>query len=81
MSDNHNAGTTKSTRDRRPLKLIFCEYYLFKKDAMKRERYLKTSAGKRALKFMLKTSMAKLGYAFKNKTGWVRHVELEKGVL
>jgi len=43
---------------------------------MNRERYLKTSAGKRALKFMLKTSMEKLGYAFKNKAGWVRNGEL-----
>ncbi len=63
----HNRGETKSTKNRRPLKLIFCEYYLFKKDAMKREKYLKTSAGKKALKLMLGTSLETLGYRSKQK--------------
>ena len=39
---NHNSGGTKSTAYRRPLKLIFCEFYLFEKDARNRELYLKS---------------------------------------
>ncbi|MNK09809.1 GIY-YIG nuclease superfamily protein [compost metagenome] len=33
----HNAGGVKSTSARRPLKLIFCEFYLFERDAKNRE--------------------------------------------
>jgi len=35
------------------LKLIFYEAYLVKSDAQRREMYLKTTKGKRALKLML----------------------------
>lgn len=62
---NHNSGGTKSTAYRRPLKLIFCEFYLFEKDAKNREMYFKTTAGKRALKFMLRSTLHTLGYAEK----------------
>lgn len=58
----HNAGQTKSTAPRRPLKLIFCEYYLFEEDARRRELYFKTNMGKKALKLMLNRSLEKLGY-------------------
>lgn len=33
---NHNAGGTKNTKNRGPLKLIFCEFYLFEKDKKSR---------------------------------------------
>jgi len=59
---NHNAGGTKSTSYRRPLELIFCEFYVFEEDARKRELYFKTNMGKRTLKLMLKTTLDKLGY-------------------
>jgi putative endonuclease len=59
---NHNAGLTKSTSYRRPLMLIFCEFYLFESDARKREMYFKTNMGKRTLKLTLKTTMERLGY-------------------
>jgi putative endonuclease len=49
----HNVGQSKSTAPRGPLKLIFCEFYLFEADARKREMYLKTTAGKKAVKLML----------------------------
>lgn len=62
---NHNAGGTKSTAYRRPLKLIFCEFYLFEKDARKRELYFKTTAGKKAIKLMLRSTLHTLGYAEK----------------
>ncbi len=59
---NHNNGETTSTRNRTPLKLIFCEFYLFKVDAEKREKYFKTTMGKKAIKLMLASSLLKLGY-------------------
>ncbi|WP_367242030.1 GIY-YIG nuclease family protein [uncultured Fluviicola sp.] len=61
----HNSGGMKSTCNRRPLKLIFCEFYLFEKDARNREMYFKTTAGKKALKFMLRSTLHTLGYAEK----------------
>jgi len=59
---NHNAGLTKSTSYRRPLMLIFCEFYMFEADARKREMYFKTNMGKKAIKLMLGSSLEKLGY-------------------
>jgi len=32
------------------LKLIFCEYYLYEEDARCREKYFKTTMGKKAIK-------------------------------
>ena len=60
--EQHNAGGNKSTAPRRPFILIFCEYYLFKEDALKREEYFKTNMGKRTLKLMLRTTFEKMGY-------------------
>lgn len=59
---NHNDGKTKSTAPRRPLELIFCEFYLFEADARRREMYFKTTAGKKAVKLMLGLTLLKLGY-------------------
>ena len=59
---NHNSGGTKSTAPRRPLQLIFCELYLTKADAQRREKYLKTTAGKKALKLMLRETYKVKGY-------------------
>jgi putative endonuclease len=50
---DHNAGKNKSTKDRCPLKLIYYESYILKTDAEKREKYLKTSMGKRVIKKQL----------------------------
>ena len=50
---DHNNGNTKSTAPRRPLELVYCEFYTSKNDAMQRENYFKTSNGKRTLKLML----------------------------
>ena len=60
--EKHNSGGNKSTSYRRPLVLIFSEFYLFEEDARSRELYLKTSMGKKAIKFMLKTPLEKFGY-------------------
>lgn len=58
---NHNAGKTTSTAPRRPLKLIFCEYFMNKRDAMRREKYFKTTAGKRGLRLILRETFKSLG--------------------
>jgi putative endonuclease len=58
----HNQGGSPSTAPRRPLDLIFCEFYLFEADARKREGYFKTTMGKKAIKLMLKGTLEKMGY-------------------
>jgi putative endonuclease len=52
--DEHNDGRVLSTRERRPLKLIYYEASLSADDAFRREKYLKTSYGKRFLKSRLR---------------------------
>ncbi len=54
---NHYHGEVASTAARRPLTLIYCEYHGTKSDALRREGYFKTSAGKKALKLMLRDAM------------------------
>ena len=46
----HNNGEVLSTKNRRPLKLVYFEGYLNQQDATHREKYLKTSWGKRDIK-------------------------------
>jgi putative endonuclease len=50
----HNGGKVESTKNRRPLKLIYYEAYIEKSDAEKREIFLKSGSGKRYLKKQLK---------------------------
>jgi len=45
--EEHNSGVSKATKTRVPLKLVYYEFCLNHKGAMKRERYLKTTWGKR----------------------------------
>ncbi len=52
--NQHNKGENTSTAPRRPLNLIYCEFYLPAEDAQRREQCFKTTAGKRALKLMLR---------------------------
>lgn len=49
----HNSGKNISTKHRRPFRLIYYEAYFLRSDAEARERYLKTSMGKRVLKKQL----------------------------
>lgn len=49
----HEAGKNFSTAPRRPLKLIYYEAYLLKEDAQAREKYLKTSMGRRVIRKQL----------------------------
>lgn len=41
----HNNGRVNSTKDRKPLKLIYYEAFLDKNDAFQREKWLKTGWG------------------------------------
>ncbi|MBU0580949.1 MAG: GIY-YIG nuclease family protein [Candidatus Margulisbacteria bacterium] len=58
----HNKGLVPSTSFRQPLKLIFYEAHLYKKDALRREDYLKTSPGKKSLKFILREFLKDLKF-------------------
>lgn len=51
---SHNQGKSTFTKHKRPLKLIYSEAFLDKKDAKARERYLKSGWGWRSLRKMLK---------------------------
>lgn len=50
----HNRGLVFSTKPYLPWRLIHYEAYRNKKDAMRHEKYLKTSQGSRLMKRMLK---------------------------
>lgn len=52
--EQHSNGEVESTRNRRPLKLIYLEGCLNQQDATHREKYLKTHFGKMYLKNRLK---------------------------
>lgn len=56
----HREGEVPSTKCRRPLRLIFYEAYLDQKDALRREDYFKATAGKRAIRIMLKEYLKKI---------------------
>ena len=53
--EQHNKGLVESTKNRRPLKLIYYEACINKDDATKREKYFKTYHGKMFLKKRLKS--------------------------
>lgn len=55
--DQHQTGLVQSTKGRRPLALIFYEGFITQSDAIRRERYFKTTKGKKALKLMLRDSL------------------------
>jgi putative endonuclease len=48
--EEHNKGTVKSTHGRRPLKLIYYEASNILRDAIEREKSLKTGFGRAYLK-------------------------------
>ena len=50
----HNNGLTQSTKSVSHWKLVYCEVYLNKDDALQREKYLKSGWGRRYLRKVLK---------------------------
>ncbi|MDH5767762.1 MAG: GIY-YIG nuclease family protein [Nitrospirota bacterium] len=59
--EEHEAGNVESTKNRRPLKLIYYEAYTEKEDAQNREVFLKSGSGKRYLKKQLRIYFEKNG--------------------
>ncbi|HET9850654.1 MAG TPA: GIY-YIG nuclease family protein [Candidatus Saccharimonadales bacterium] len=53
----HNNGLNFSTKPYRPWSLIYYEAHTKESDAKRRERYLKTTAGDRALRRMLREKL------------------------
>jgi len=58
--EEHNSGTSKATKGRIPLKLVYYEFCLNQKDAMGREKYLKTTWGKRYIKNRVKNYLEEM---------------------
>lgn len=50
----HNAGKTKSNKHYRPFELVYFEAFVTLAEAIAREKYFKTAAGRRYLKLQLK---------------------------
>ena len=50
----HNSGKNVSTKSKRPWKIIYFEGYLDKRDALGREKFLKSGSGHTYLKKQLK---------------------------
>ena len=55
--EHHKKGLVNSTKDRRPLSLIYYEACVSQDDATKREKYFKTHHGKMFLHRRLKSSL------------------------
>ena len=53
--NEHGKGMVESTKNRRPLNLIYYEACLSQKDATKRERYFKTYHGRMFIKKRLES--------------------------
>lgn len=56
----HNSGKNPSTQLRKPLELIFYEAFVNRFDALRRERYFKTTKGKTALRQMVREGIGNL---------------------
>lgn len=53
--EQHNKGFVECTKERRPFELIYYEACFDQRDAIRREKYLKTYHGKMFLKRRLKS--------------------------
>ena len=56
----HSEGLVETTRNRRPMELVYYEACKSRKDAYRRKKYLKTSSGKRYLRDRLKEHLETL---------------------
>lgn len=55
---SHARGEIKSTKNRRPLKLIHYEYFINKNDAKAREVFLKSGFGRSQIKKALQKTLS-----------------------
>lgn len=58
--ESHEKGLVESTKNRRPLEIVYYEACLDQQDATRREKYLKTYYGKMFLKKRLKSYLTGL---------------------
>lgn len=58
--EQHSSGNVPSTSKRQPMLLVYSEMCLSQKDALARERYLKSGMGKRYIRNRLKTHLKEL---------------------
>jgi putative endonuclease len=58
--DDHNSGKVLSTKSRIPFVIVYYEACLVIEDAIHREKYLKTTYGKRFIKNRLKNYLSKV---------------------
>ncbi len=58
--EKHNSGLVDSTKNRRPLELIYFEGCAEQKDALRREKYLKSGNGKIYIRSRLRYFSAKI---------------------
>jgi len=58
--EEHNKGLAKSTKYRQPLELVCFEAYRNRKDAMRREKFLKSGWGRNYLKKVLQSYFQEL---------------------
>ncbi len=65
----HNAGQSASTKSHTPWRLIFYEAYFDRQDAVRRERYLKTTQGHQAIRRMLQSYLDKCDMMYFNDQG------------
>jgi putative endonuclease len=54
---SHNLGKVKSTKEHRPLEMIYYECFKNERDARVEEKFLKTGKGRERLKFLLKNTL------------------------
>ena len=59
----HNSGKSKFTSGYGPWRIIYTEFVGELADARKREMYLKTTAGKKAVKLMLGNTLRQFGHS------------------
>ncbi|MBI5733429.1 MAG: GIY-YIG nuclease family protein [Candidatus Kerfeldbacteria bacterium] len=52
--EDHNKGKNISTAKRIPLQLVYYEAFFSRTDALRREKYFKTSKGKTTLRLMVR---------------------------
>ena len=50
--ETHNSGKVKSTKSKRPWNMVYHEEFQTLEQALKRERYFKTAAGRRFVKLL-----------------------------
>ncbi|MBU0598509.1 GIY-YIG nuclease family protein [Patescibacteria group bacterium] len=56
--ENHKLKRVISTKRKKELGVIYCECYINKKDALGREKFLKSGAGRKFLKKQLKNYLS-----------------------